>query len=80
MGNGPGAFKLFFWNGLDCLPGVDRAEKAGEIRELCKIPQEEKAKPEGIVLTKESELYYEFTISFDAPKKSEIKRFQLSKS
>ena len=47
MGDGPGSFKVFSWNGRDCLPGVERPDKAGEIKELCRIPHEEQRQGRG---------------------------------
>jgi hypothetical protein len=79
MGDGPGSFKLFSWNGRDCLPGVERPDNAGEIKELCRIPHEENAKAEGIAITQENESFYEFLIAFDGLKNGGIKRFRLSK-
>jgi hypothetical protein len=79
MGNGPGAYKIFFWNGHDCLPGVRRPDPAGEIKELCRIAHEDKAHAEGIVITQENESFYEFLICYDGLQNGGIRRFRLSR-
>jgi hypothetical protein len=79
MGDGPGSYRIFYWNGFDCLPGVERREKPGEIRELCRIPQVGNEHAEGIVITKDEERFYEFLIVFDGPLNGGIKRFRLTK-
>jgi hypothetical protein len=79
MGDGPGAAKVFSWNGRDCLPGGKRPDAAGETRELCRIPHKKNAKPEGIVITQESESTYEFLVSFDGLPNGGIERFRLAK-
>jgi hypothetical protein len=79
MGDGPGSYKVFSWNGYDCLPGVGRPEKAGEIKELCQVPHENGAHPEGIAITQENQSSYEFLIAFDGLRNGGIKRFRLSK-
>jgi hypothetical protein len=78
MGNGRGTYCIYSWNGHDCLPGIDKAEKES-IKELCEIPHEGGAKPEGMAITVENDRYYEFLIAFDGPKNGGIKRFQLLK-
>jgi hypothetical protein len=79
MGDGPGSFKLFSWNGLDCLPGGKRPDPVGETRELCRIPCEARAKAEAIAVATDNESFYEFLIGYDGLRNGGIKRFRLSR-
>jgi hypothetical protein len=79
MGDGPGSYKIFLWNARDCLPGVERQDEAGEIKELCQIPHEDNGRAEGIVVTQDNESFYEFLISYDGLRNGGIKRFRLSR-
>jgi hypothetical protein len=79
MGDGPGSFRIFSWNGHDCLPGVKRADTPGEIKELCRIPHEDKAKAEALAITAENSSYYEFLIAYDGLRNGGIQRFRLSR-
>jgi hypothetical protein len=79
MGDGPGSFRIYFWNGHDCLPGVKRADTPGEVKELCRIPHKDKAKAEALAITEENESYYEFLIAYDGLLNGGIERFRLSR-
>jgi hypothetical protein len=79
MGDGPGSFKVFWWNGRDCLPGTKRPDAPGETRELCRVPHEKGAKPEGIAITQETDSSYELLVCFDGLPNGGITRFRLTK-
>jgi Protein of unknown function (DUF3616) len=65
LGDGPGSYQIYTWDGEDCLPGTRSFSKMGQIELLGEIPVYENAKAEGIALLKESPLDYEVIVVFD---------------
>lgn len=65
VGDGNYPYQLYHWNGLDMVPGQDRAEKeCGEIRLLGDFPATT-GKPEGLAIQKEGEDYYDILVIYD---------------
>lgn len=60
---GPGGFELYFWDGLDCLPG--EGSPGGEIRSLGTIPTPNETKAEGLAVVGESDEAYEIIVVYD---------------
>jgi Protein of unknown function (DUF3616) len=79
VGDGPGAFQVYFWDGEDCLPGVRASGKTGRIEYLGVIPTDEGAKAEGLTLLKESSSGYEVAIVFDGSNNGSPTRFGIAK-
>jgi Protein of unknown function (DUF3616) len=79
VGDGPGAFQVYFWDGEDCLPGIRASGKTGRVERLGVIPTAENAKAEGLTLLKESSLGYEVAIVFDGLKNGSPTRFGIAK-
>jgi len=79
VGDGPGSYQLYFWDGRDCLPGLRTADVKGQIQLLCEIPTPNAAKAEGIAILKETDSAYEFLIVYDGLKNGGAKRFRLPK-
>jgi hypothetical protein len=52
VGDGDGSYRLYFWNGEDCLPGD--TERAGEIRVVSELATAAGDKPEGIAVLAET--------------------------
>lgn len=65
VGDGPGSYQIYAWDGNDCLPGTRSSGKIGQIELLGEIPVYENAKAEGIALLRESPLDYEVIVVFD---------------
>ena len=65
VGDGPGSFRVYFWDGEDCLPGVRAAGQIGRIEYLGVIPTPEGGKAEGLTLLRESSADYQVTIVYD---------------
>jgi hypothetical protein len=79
VGDGPGSYQTYFWDGEDCLPGIRSSGKIGQIELLGEIPVDKNAKAEGIALLKESNSDYEVLIVFDGVENGAPTRFQITK-
>jgi Protein of unknown function (DUF3616) len=79
VGDGPGLYQVYFWDGEDCLPGVRTVGKIGRIEYLGVIPTDEDAKAEGLTLLKESSSEYEVAIVFDGLKNGSPTIFGIAK-
>ncbi|MCI0700105.1 MAG: DUF3616 domain-containing protein [Planctomycetia bacterium] len=64
MGDGPGSFQIYHWNGGDCLPGAD---PAGSCVLLCELPVPAGQKPEGFAVLEKSGAYEFVLVSDGAP-------------
>ncbi len=62
VGEGSESFRIYFWNGGDCLPGAD---PQGTCEYLCDVPAPDGGKPEGIALVKEDDSGFEFILLCD---------------
>ncbi len=77
MGDGPGNYELYHWNGKDMVPGGGSPN--GKVRHLGSIPTDAGAKAEGIVVLGETSTHYHTIIVWDgrpngAPKKFTVKK------
>jgi hypothetical protein len=80
VGDGPGLYQVYFWDGEDCLPGDRASGKIGRIERLGVIPTDEDTKAEGLMLLKESSSEYEFAIVYDGLKNGSPTIFGIAKS
>ncbi len=68
VGDGPGGYHLYSWNGLDCIPGKNGAK--GKAMNLGKIPTESNAKAEGLaVLSNTEDGFLQLLVVFDGPER-----------
>lgn len=66
MGDGPGDYHLYSWNGLDCVPGKKGAK--GNVQHLGRIPTDRGEKAEGVTLLPgEEDDLLRVLIMFDGP-------------
>jgi Protein of unknown function (DUF3616) len=79
VGDGPGLYQVYFWDGEDCIPGDRLVGKTGQVERLGVIPTAENAKAEGLTLLKESSSDYEVAIVFDGLKNGSPTLFGISK-
>ena len=79
VGDGPGSYQVYFWNGQDCLPGRREAGEVGQIRLLGEVQVEPEAKAEGITVVAESASVYEVIIVYDGSKNGGATRFRMPK-
>jgi hypothetical protein len=79
VGDGPGSYHLYFWDGQDCLPGLRSFGEQGKIKHLGKIPTPKQGKAEGLALLKESSSDYEVLVVYDALKNGDPTRFKIEK-
>ncbi len=80
VGDGPGSYQLYFWDGRDCIPGKRMTgDPAGQCIYLCEIPTPENAKAEGITVLQERKSTYEFLITYDSLHKGGTRRFRITK-
>jgi Protein of unknown function (DUF3616) len=80
VGDGPGLYQVYFWDGEDCLPGIRPLGKYGQIKCLGEIPTHEEGKAEGLSLLKEGHSHYEVLIVFDGLKNGAPTRFRITKA
>jgi hypothetical protein len=80
VGDGPGAYHLYVWDGRDCLPGQRRPdEPVGRLEWLGKMATEKEAKAEGLTVLDESNTAYEVLIVFDGLKDGGATRYRVMK-
>jgi hypothetical protein len=80
VGDGPGSYQLYFWDGRDCLPGQRvPEEKAGRIELLGEVATDANAKAEGVAVLEESNSAYEVLIVFDGVKNGGATRYRVAK-
>ena len=77
VGDGPGSFRFYHWNGLDCLPGTQG--DGGRIRGVGKIPTDPMAKAEGFAVTREGKKSYEIIVVYDGVKGGGPRSFKIKK-
>jgi hypothetical protein len=68
MGDGPGSYRLYLWDGRDCVPGEDERDALDHCRPLCEIPvppNEEGARAEGIAVLSKTHTSLRFVIVYD---------------
>ena len=68
MGDGHESYRLYRWNGKDCVPGEDKPDALSNVEPLCEIPQPDgarDAKAEGIAILKKTDDQYDFMVVYD---------------
>lgn len=66
VGDGPGEYRVFFWNGEDCLPGADQPAAGDGLILLGQLElPHQGAKAEGIAVLAETESAWETAVVFD---------------
>lgn len=89
VGDGPGSYQLYLWDGRDGVPGTGAPTSAADpglrlIGDL-PIPQSDAgehqipAKPEGVALIKETSHCWEILVVFDGLKDGHATRFRVEK-
>ncbi len=89
VGDGPGSFQLYLWDGQDGVPGAGAPTSSAEpgLRLIGDLPvphsgegdQDVAAKPEGMALIKETSGHWEILIVFDGLKDGHATRFRIKK-
>ena len=66
MGDGPGSYRLYHWNGEHCVPGRDEPQALLNAKLLCEIPLPDPgAKAEGLALLDRQDDLYEVMVVYD---------------
>ena len=78
VGDGKGPYQLYFWDGLDSIPGKDRQQEA-QITLLGEIPCAKGAKAEGITVIEETSSVYKVIIVYDGLPNGAATLFQITK-
>jgi hypothetical protein len=79
VGDGPGSYQIYLWDGVDCLPGRRQWGQPGQIKQLGELPMYANTKAEGLALLKERDSDYEVVIIFDGVKNGAPARFRIAK-
>jgi len=64
IGDGPGSYRVFLWNGKDCVPGTDKPDALANAEPLCDLPERD-GKAEGIGVLDRNDEEYELLIVYD---------------
>jgi hypothetical protein len=76
VGDGPGSFQVYFWNGNDCLP---KAEPGGACALLAEVPSSGGEKAEGMFVLTEDATSYEVLLVCDGIRNGNPTRYRLNK-
>jgi broad specificity phosphatase PhoE len=82
VGDGPGGYSLYHWDGEDCFPGEQRAGRVaplGTTTLLGRIPTPPNAKAEGLTILRDAGDYYEVLVVHDGPKKGQPQKLRVYK-
>lgn len=83
VGDGPGEYEIFYWNGQDCIPGegspVGRCDSLG-VLPLGAKQASNKAKAEGLSLLHESPTHFEVLIVFDSIRNGGATKYRVLKN
>lgn len=83
VGDGPGSYQLYLWNGEDMVPGIGapvRKDTPGLVLiDDLPMPEEPTAKAEGLAIVGETIDEWEILIVFDGLKNGHATRYQVQK-
>lgn len=79
VGDGPGSYQLYFWDGKDMVPGSNRrVEEVGHVNLLGELIPPEKGKAEGVVvLGSTDDATHDLVIVYDGAQNGGAQRFQV---
>lgn len=77
LGDGPGGYQIYFWDGTDTVPGKDHPTE-GAVRLLAELPRSDvAAKAEGMAVLGAQAHSYELLIAYDGAKNDAVRRYRL---
>ena len=79
MGDIPHRYRLYHWDGRDCLPGTERDTPQGRTTLLGSIPTVFGTKAEGVAVMEENEDGYELLVVYDGAQRGNPTRFRAAK-
>lgn len=82
VGDGPGGYFLYHWDGEDCFPGEKRDGRVaplGTTTLLGRIPTPRNAKAEGLTILRDAGDYHEVLVVYDGPKKGHPQKLRVYK-
>jgi hypothetical protein len=83
VGDGPGTYQLYFWDGQDGVPGSDAPAAAASslqpLGDLLPPPGQEAAKAEGVGLIDEGDRHWHILVVFDGLKDGHATRYRAEK-
>lgn len=82
VGDGPGGYQVYFWDGADCLPGERSAGQPalGQLQCLGDVAIVEGHKPEGITIVEETAQFYQAIIVVDGAVNGDPHYWQIVKA
>ena len=81
VGDGNSPYQLYFWNGVDSIPGKQKEQIVGKtiLKKVGEIPTFRDAKAEGITIIKEMGFEYEVMIVYDSVDKGSPALFKVAR-
>lgn len=81
VGDGPGGYFLYHWDGEDCFPGEIRDGRAaiGRMTLLGRVPTPPDAKAEGLSVLRDGGRYYEVLVVYDGPRGGHPRKLRVYK-
>jgi hypothetical protein len=83
VGDGPGSYQLYFWDGQDGVPGSDAPAAAAPslqlLGDLQPPPGQEAAKAEGVGVVDEEDQHWHILVVFDGLKDGHATRYRVEK-
>ncbi|MEL6439346.1 MAG: DUF3616 domain-containing protein [Cyanobacteria bacterium J06621_8] len=78
VGDALSPYYLYFWNGVDCIPGTEKPQES-QLTLLGEIPTPERGKAEGITLMEETASWYKVMVVYDGLPQGSPKLLQVIK-
>ncbi|MCB0128631.1 MAG: DUF3616 domain-containing protein, partial [Caldilineaceae bacterium] len=79
VGDGPGGYPVYYWDGHDVIPGRERDAPIGQVIKLADLPAPAEGKAEGISVLQETGTHYECIVVYDGVTKGSAQRLPIPK-
>ena len=79
VGDGPGGYPVYHWDGRDVIPGHSRDKPIGQLTRLAELKAPKEGKAEGITVLQETPTDYECIVVFDGVARGMAQRLRIPK-
>ena len=79
VGDGPGSFQVYHWDGLDCLPGTRETGRPGRVNLLGEVSPDGGPKAEALAVLAETDAGYEVLVVFDGEPNGGPTRYRVTR-